>query len=336
MIKIAINGLGRIGRPAFREALNNPNLEVVAVNDLADPETLVHLLRYDSVYGRYSKKVKFSQENLLVDGTFDGKRVKVLSEKNPAQLPWKEMGVKVVLECTGVFRHLKDAEQHLQAGAGQVIISAPAKGTGIPSFVLGVNEEQFNGQRVVDMGSCTTNCLAPVAKVLNDNYRINNGFMTTVHSYTSSQKLLDLPAKDLRRARAAALNIIPTTTGAAKAIGKVIPELKGRLDGMAIRVPSPTVSILDLVCELDQELTAEQLNYDFKQASQQDNFKGILGIEDAPLVSTDYRGNSYSAVVDAGSTRANGNMVKVLAWYDNEYAYAKRLVEFAEYVSQKK
>jgi len=329
--KIVINGLGRIGRPSLKMALENSELKVVAINDLADPETIVHLLKHDTVYGNYEKEVEFKNDKLVIDG----QEIDFLCEKDPEQLPWEEKDVDVVLECTGVFRHLEDAEKHLKAGAKQVIISAPGKGGDIPSYVLGVNENEFSLEdKVVDMGSCTTNCLAPVADVLNEKYGINNGFMTTIHSYTSSQSLLDLPQEDLRRARAAAENLVPTTTGAAKAIGKVIPELDGKLDGMAVRAPTPVVSLLDSVFELDQEVTAEEVNNTFKEAAEGD-LDNILDIEEEPLVSMDFKGNSHSAVVDTRSTRANKNLVKILAWYDNEHGYAQRLVEFAEFVGRK-
>jgi len=339
MIKIAINGFGRIGRPAFRRILNNhPDLEVVAINDLTDTKTLAHLLKYDSVYGIYQKPVKFTDNELLVDGTKTGKSVKIFAEKDPSKLPWKEMGVDVVLECTGNFTDYEGAKKHIEAGAKSVIISAPSKDPDkIPSYILGVNEEKFNPKKdsIVDMGSCTTNCLASVAKVLNDNFKIVKGFMSTIHSYTNDQKILDLPHKDLRRARAAALNIIPTTTGAAKAIGNVIPELKGKLDGIAFRVPTATVSVLDLICELGEKTTSEEVNFAFKKASRQKEMEGILGIEDAQLVSSDYSGNSFSAIVDASLTMAKDNIVKVVAWYDNEWAYACRLADFAEYIGKK-
>ena len=336
MIKIAINGFGRIGRPTFKRLIDNhPNLEVVAINDLTEPKTLAHLLRYDSIYGIYKKSVKFTEKELLIDGTNDGKKVLVLAETDPAKLPWKKLGIDIVLECTGRFTDYEGAKKHLEAGAKKVIISAPGEGT--PSFILGVNEGKYNSKKddVVDMGSCTTNCLAPVAKVLNDNFGIVKGFMSTIHSYTNDQRILDLAHKDLRRTRAAALNIIPTTTGAAKAIGKVIPELKGKLNGIAFRVPTPTVSVLDLICEVKKKTTAEEVNYTFKKASQKKELNGILGIEDALLVSSDYIGNSFSAVVDAGLTMAQDNLVKVVAWYDNEWAYACRLAEFAEFVGKK-
>ncbi|MBU4298865.1 type I glyceraldehyde-3-phosphate dehydrogenase, partial [Patescibacteria group bacterium] len=254
------------------------------------------------------------------------------------KLPWKKLGIDIVLECTGRFTDYESAKKHLEAGAKKVIISAPSKdGEKIPSFILGVNALGFNPNRcdIVDMGSCTTNCLSPVAKVLNDNFGIVKGFMSTIHSYTNDQKILDSPHKDLRRARAAALNIIPTTTGAAKAIGKVIPELKGKLNGIAFRVPTATVSVLDLICQVEKKTSAEEVNYTFKKASSKKDLKGILGIEDALLVSSDYIGNSFSAVVDAGLTMVLDNLVKVVAWYDNEWAYACRLAEFAEYIGKK-
>jgi len=299
---------------------------------------LAHLLRYDSVYGIYQKPVKFTEKAILVDGTKNGREVKVFAETDPSKLPWKELGIDVVLECTGRFTNYEDAKKHLTAGAKKVIISAPSDSPEkIPSYLLGVNVEKFDSKKdtICDMGSCTTNCLAPVAKVLNDNFRIVKGFMTTCHSYTNDQRILDLPHKDLRRARAAALNIIPTTTGAAKAIGRVIPELKGKLDGIAFRVPTPTVSVLDLICEVEKKTTAEEINYTFKKASQQKELKGILGVEDAPLVSSDYIGNAFSAVVDANLTMAIDNLVKVVAWYDNEWGYACRLAEFAELIGRK-
>jgi glyceraldehyde 3-phosphate dehydrogenase len=338
-IKIAINGFGRIGRPTFRRILDNhPELDIVAINDLTDPKTLAHLLRYDSVYGIYKKSVKFTEKELLIDGTQQGKKVKILAETDPSKLPWKELGIDIVLECTGRFTDYEGAKKHLTAGAKKVIISAPSKNPEkISSYVLGVNEEKFDNKKdkVMDMGSCTTNCLAPVAKILNQNFKIIKGFMTTVHSYTNDQRILDLAHKDLRRARAAAINIIPTTTGAAKAIGNVIPELKRKLDGIALRVPTATVSVLDLICQVEKETSSEEVNYAFKKASQQKELKGILGIEDAPLVSSDYIGNSFSAVVDAGLTMAQDNLVKIVAWYDNEWAYACRLAEFAEYVGKR-
>ncbi len=325
MIKIAINGFGRTGRPTFRRILDNhPNLEVVAINDLTDRKTLAHLLKYDSLYGIYEKPIS--------------NKVKIFAEADPLKLPWKKLGIDVVLECTGHFTDFQGARKHLAAGCKKVIISAPSKSPEkIPCYILGVNEEKFNPKKdtIIDMGSCTTNCLAPVAKVLNDNLKIVRGFMTTIHSYTNDQRILDLPHKDLRRARAAALNIVPTTTGAAKAIGRVMPELKGKLDGIALRVPTPTVSVLDLICQVKKKTAQKEVNYIFKKASQEKELRGILGIEDAPLVSSDYKGNSFSAIVDADLTMVQDNLVKVVAWYDNEWAYACRLAEFAEYLGKR-
>ncbi len=339
MKKIAINGFGRIGRAVFRQLMEKrPNIEVAAINDLTEPEILAHLLRYDSIYGVYKKQVKARGDKLFVNGTNGEDGIRIFAEKDPSVLPWKKMGIDIVIESTGVFRDYEGAAKHLEAGAKKVVISAPSKNPEkIPSYVLGVNEDKLDikDHNVYDMASCTTNCLAPVSKVLNDNFKIVKGFMTTIHSYTNDQKILDLPHKDLRRARAAALNIIPTTTGAAKAIGNVIPELAGKLDGIALRVPTPTVSIVDLVCQVEKETTAQEVNYLFKKASQEPRLAGILGVEDAPLVSSDYIGNSFSAVVDSGSTNAMGNLVKVLAWYDNEHGYASRLADFAEFLAKK-
>jgi len=333
-VKIAINGFGRIGRPTFRRILDNhPDLEVVAVNDLTDNKTLAHLLKYDSVYRKYGKSVSFTEKSILVDG----KEFPVFTEMDPEKLPWKELEVDVVLECTGRFTNLAGAKKHIKAGAKKVIISAPGKDPEIPGFVLGVNEEKFDPKKdkIMDMGSCTTNCLAPISKVLNDNFKIINGFMTTIHSYTNDQRILDLPHKDLRRTRAAALNIIPTTTGAAKAIGKIMPELDGKLDGIAIRVPTPTVSILDLVVEVEKITSVEKVNNAFKKAAESQKFQGILRAEEELLVSTDYIGDTYSAIVDLEKTIVKGNLIKVLGWYDNEYGYSCRLAEFAEYVWKK-
>ncbi len=338
MIKIAINGFGRIGRPAFRRILDNhPNLEVAAINDLTDTKTLTHLLRYDSVYGTYAKSMEFTENEILIKGAKKGKKIRIFAETNPSKLPWKELGIDIVLECTGNFTEIEGAKKHLEAGAKKVIISAPSKSPEIPSYILGINEDEFDPKKndICDMGSCTTNCLAPVAKVLNDNFGIIKGFMSTIHSYTNDQKILDLPHKDLRRARAAALNIIPTTTGAAKAIGKVMPELKGKFDGLAFRVPTPAVSVIDLICEVEKKTTVEEVNDAFKKASQKEKFKGILAVEDTPLVSSDYIGNSFSAIVDASLTMAIDNLVKVVAWYDNEWGYACRLAEFAEFVGKR-
>jgi glyceraldehyde 3-phosphate dehydrogenase len=334
MTKIAINGFGRIGRLTFKAIIDkHSDSEVVAINDLTDNDTLAHLLKYDSVYGIYDHEVKATKESLIIDG----KKIRVFAEKDPASLPWRKLGIDIVLESTGVFRKLEDASKHLKAGAKQVVISAPCKSEGVNSFILGTNADKFDPKKdtVCDMGSCTTNCLAPVAKVLNEQFGIVKGFMTTIHAYTSDQKLVDLSHKDLRRARAAALNMIPTTTGATKAIGKVIPELKGKLDGMAIRIPTPTVSIVDLVCEVKKKTTVKEVNSTLKKASQEERFKGILGVEEAPLVSTDYEGNSFSSIVDLSLTKVDDNLVKVLSWYDNEWGYACRFADFADFIGKK-
>ncbi|OGZ18109.1 MAG: type I glyceraldehyde-3-phosphate dehydrogenase [Candidatus Nealsonbacteria bacterium RBG_13_37_56] len=333
-IKIAINGFGRIGRPVFRRILeNHPDLKVVAINDLTDTETLAHLLKYDSVYGRYDRNISCDKDNIIVDG----EKFRVFAESDPEKLAWKKLAVDIVLECTGIFTDLKGAEKHIKAGAKTVIISAPAKTEEIPGFVLGVNEEKYNPKKdkIVDMGSCTTNCLAPIAKVLNDSFKIKKGFMTTVHSYTNDQRILDLPHKDLRRARTAGLNIIPTSTGAAKAIGKIIPELKGKLDGISIRVPTAVVSVLDLTVETEKKTNKEEVNKIFEKAAGERGLEGILRTEREPLVSTDYIGNTYSAIVDLSQTMVNDNLIKILGWYDNEYGYACRLAQFAEFIGKK-
>ncbi len=332
MIKVAINGFGRIGRNTFRRITDkHPGLHIVAINDLTDTKTLAHLLKYDSTYGRYGKEVDFTEKSLTVDK----KEIKILSEKDPEKLPWADLDIDIVLECTGLFTDREGASKHLKAGAKQVIISAPAKDSDIPSYVLGVNADEFNPEKdkIVDMGSCTTNCIAPIAKVINENFRIVKGFMTTIHSYTNDQRILDLPHKDLRRARAAAINIIPTSTGAAKALGKVIPELKGKLDGISMRVPTPTVSSLDLIVEVEKSTSIVEVNKAFKDAEKE--LKGILQVADEPLVSTDFIGDCHSAIVDSIMTMVIGNLVKVIGWYDNEWGYSCRLAEFAEFVGKK-
>lgn len=333
MIKVAINGFGRIGRQVFRIIHEkHHHLDVVAINDLTDTKTLAHLLRYDSTYGKFEKEVGFTEKSLIVGK----KETKVMAEKDPIVLPWGDLKVDIVLECTGAFTDKEGAAKHLAAGAKQVIISAPAKDADIPSYVLGVNADQFDAEKdkIVDMGSCTTNCIATIAKVLHDSFKIKNGFMSTVHSYTNDQRILDLPHKDLRRARTAAQNIIPTTTGAAKALGKVIPDLKGVLDGIALRVPTPTVSTLDLIVNVENKVSVDAVNEAFKKAARGD-MDGILGVSDEPLVSSDYIGDPRSSIVDLLSTMVNGNMVKVLGWYDNEWGYSSRLAEFAEFVGKK-
>ncbi len=332
MVKIGINGFGRIGRNVFRAALGNKDIEIVAVNDLTDAKTLAHLLQYDSVHGRFPGKVEAKENSIIVDG----REVKVLAEKDPAQLPWGQLGVDIVVESTGRFTDGEKAKAHLQAGAKKVIISAPAKGEDI-TIVIGVNEDKYNPaeHHIVSNASCTTNCLAPVVKVLHDKYTVKRGMMTTVHSYTNDQQILDLPHKDLRRARAAGLSIIPTTTGAAKAVALVLPELKGKLNGFAMRVPTPNVSVVDLVAELGQSVTVEEVNASLKEAAE-GPLKGILAYSDEPLVSRDYNGDSHSSIVDGLSTMViEGNMVKVVAWYDNEWGYSCRVVDLAALMGKK-
>lgn len=329
--KIGINGFGRIGRVVFREALNNPEVEVVAVNDLTDANMLAHLLQYDSVHGKLDAKVEAKGENLVVDG----KEITVTAERDPANLKWGEQGVEIVIECTGIFTKREAAAKHLEAGAKKVIISAPATDED-KTVVMGVNHTDYDpkNHHVVSNASCTTNCLAPFAKVLNDKFGLKRGMMTTIHSYTNDQSILDLPHKDYRRARAAAESIIPTTTGAAKAVALVLPELKGKLNGGAMRVPTPNVSLVDLVAELDKNVTAEDVNAAFKEASEGE-MKGILGYSEEPLVSRDYNGNNYSSTVDALSTMVmEDNMVKVISWYDNETGYSARCVDLAAYMAK--
>lgn len=336
MTKIAINGFGRIGRPALKIILDkHPELEVVAVNDLTDTKTLAHLLKYDSNYGKYEKEVSYDNDHIIVNG----KKIKVFAQKDPELLPWKELGIDVVLECTGFFTDKEGAGKHLKAGAKKVVISAPTKSKDVKTLILGVNEKDYNLQEdhIISNGSCTTNCLAPIVKILHENLTIKRGFMTTVHSYTNDQRILDLPHgdNDLRRARAAAMNIIPTTTGAATAVAQAIPELEGKLDGIGIRVPTPTVSIVDFVATVGKEdATVKEVNNLFIEAGKGDMIN-ILDVSDEPLVSVDYKGNSLSAIVDLPLTKVNGNLIKVCAWYDNEFGYTCRLVEMAEFVGRK-
>ena len=323
-MKLAINGFGRIGRPSLKIAFEKEDIEIVAVNDLTDIKTAVHLLKYDSCYGKYGHEVVADEENkeIIIDGT----RIKYFSEADPEKLPWKELEADVVLECTGVFETQEDARKHIKAGAKKVVLSAPAKDD-TPVYLLGVNEKDYQGEAVISNGSCTTNCLAPMIKVLDDNFGVEKGFMTTTHSYTNDQRVLDLPHKDLRRARAAALNIIPTTTGAAKTVGKVLKHLDGKLDGISLRVPTPVVSITDFVCTLKKETTKEEINKAFKDAT-----SNILGVTEEPLVSMDLKEDPHSAIVDLSLTMAQGNLVKIVGWYDNEWGYSNRLVEMAELV----
>jgi glyceraldehyde 3-phosphate dehydrogenase len=333
-VKVSINGFGRIGRQVLKAILDYypDDIEVVAINDLYDAETNAHLLRYDSNYGRFPGTVEVKDGNLVVDG----RTIKVFAQRDPAQLPWGELGVQIVVESTGVFRERDKAALHLQAGAKKVIISAPAKGEDI-TIVLGVNEEKYKptDHHIISNASCTTNCLAPTAKVVHERFGVVKGLMTTIHSYTNDQKILDLPHKDMRRARAAALNIIPTTTGAAKALALVIPDLKGKFDGMAMRVPTPTVSIVDFVAEVKKEVTTDSLRAAFLAAAEGE-LKGILGYSEEPLVSMDYKGDPRSSIVDGLSSMVlGGNMVKVIAWYDNEWAYSVRVADLLKFMGEK-
>ncbi|WP_027357038.1 type I glyceraldehyde-3-phosphate dehydrogenase [Desulfofundulus thermocisternus] len=331
-VRLGINGFGRIGRNVFRAALNHPEIEVVAVNDLTDAATLAHLLKYDSVHGICRGEVEAVDDGFIVNG----RKVKVFSEKDPGKLPWGELGVEIVVESTGRFTAREDAAKHLESGAKKVLISAPAKNEDI-TIVMGVNEDKYDPARhkVISCASCTTNCLAPVVKVLHNRFGIVRGLMTTVHSYTNDQQILDLPHKDLRRARAAALSIIPTTTGAAKAVALVLPELKGKLNGMAMRVPTPNVSVVDLVAELSRPATKEEINNALKEAAQGE-LKGIMDYCEVPLVSRDFNGNPHSSIVDALSTMViDGILVKVVAWYDNEWGYSNRVVDTALYLSRR-
>ncbi|MDD4995927.1 MAG: type I glyceraldehyde-3-phosphate dehydrogenase [Patescibacteria group bacterium] len=331
-IKIAINGFGRIGRASFRAGFEDSDLEIVAINDLAEPESLVHLLKYDSVYGQYNHLIK-AEENVLLIGH---KKIPVFKETDPGNLPWEELDVDVVLESSGHFLEKQKAKKHLQAGARKVVISAPPKDKEIPTFIFGVNHKKidFKKDLIISNGSCTTNCLAPIVKILNDNFGIKQGMMTTIHSYTNDQNLVDSPHKDLRRARTAGENIIPTTTGATKSVIDVMPSLAGKLTGLAVRVPTPIVSLVDLVCFLEKAITAKEINDKFKEAAMQE-LKGILDITEEPLVSSDFIANPYSAVVDLSLTKASNHLAKIIAWYDNEYGYACRYVEMAKYIGRK-
>ncbi|HXL03996.1 MAG TPA: type I glyceraldehyde-3-phosphate dehydrogenase [Bacillota bacterium] len=331
-VKIGINGFGRIGRLVYRAAYENPDAEIVAINDLADAKTNAHLLKYDSVHGIFPGNVEVKDGNIVVDG----KTIKVFSEREPQAIPWRDMGVDIVVESTGVFTAADKASGHLTAGAKKVIITAPAKGEDL-TIVMGVNEGSYDPAKhnIVSNASCTTNCLAPVAKVVNDNFKIMKGLMTTVHAYTNDQHTLDLMHKDLRRARAAGLSIIPTTTGAARAVAKVLPELEGKLNGFAMRVPTPNVSVVDLVVDTEKSTSVEEVNAAFKKAAEGE-LKGILAYTEEPLVSKDFNGNTNSAIVDALSTMVmEGNMVKVIAWYDNEWAYSTRVVDLALFMAKK-
>ena len=331
-VRVGINGFGRIGRNILRAALPDKDLDIVAVNDITDAKTLAHLLKYDSILGNLSHEVRVEGDTILVDG----RKVKVLSTKDPAALPWKDLGVEYAIESTGLFTDADKAKAHLSAGARKVIISAPAKGEDL-TIVMGVNHDKYDASKhhVVSNASCTTNCLAPLAKVLHDSFGIVRGQMTTIHSYTNDQKILDLPHKDLRRARAAALSMIPTSTGAAKAIYLAIPELKGRLDGVAIRVPTPNVSVVDLTVELKAEATAETINAALSRAAD-GPLKGVLEVSTEELVSIDFRGNPASSIVDAPLTRViQGNLAKVFAWYDNEWGFSSRMCDLIHFMAKK-
>jgi len=331
--RVGINGFGRIGRNVFRAACGDAALDLVAVNDITDAKTLAHLLTYDSVHGAFKGTVEAKEQSLVING----KEIKVLASKDPAALPWRDLGVEVVVESTGRFTERASAAKHLEAGAKKVIISAPAKDEDI-TIVLGVNETRYDPAKhhVISNASCTTNCLAPVAKILMQICGIKHGLMTTIHSYTNDQSILDLPHKDLRRARAAAMSMIPTSTGAAKAVGLVLPELKGKIHGLAIRVPTPNVSVVDLVAETEKPVTAEAVNAALRKAAEGE-LKGILGYTDEPLVSIDFNGNPLSSIVDGASTSVvDGTLVKVLSWYDNEWGYSCRVRDLIKYIVTRK
>jgi glyceraldehyde 3-phosphate dehydrogenase len=330
-IRLGINGFGRIGRTVLRYAVKEKGIDIVAINDLTDAKTLAHLLKYDSVHGIFPGKVEYNDNELIING----KAIKIMAVRNPEELPWKKEKVDYVLESTGLFTARAKAELHLKAGAKKVIISAPATDEDI-TVVMGVNHQLYDSKKhnIISNASCTTNCLAPVAKVLQDSFGIEKGLMTTIHSYTNDQNILDLPHKDLRRARAAAMSMIPTTTGAAKAVALVLPELKGKMDGMAIRVPTPNVSVVDLVATLSKKTDAAKVNAALQKASK-GALKGILGYSEEPLVSIDYNGNYLSSIVDASCTKVlDGNMVKVLSWYDNESGFSKRVIDLINYMNK--
>ena len=330
-VKVGINGFGRIGRNIMRAALADDDIDFVAVNDLTDAKTLAHLLKYDSVLGNLSASISGSGDTITVDGD----SFKVFASKDPAALPWKDLGVDVVFECTGKFTDRDGAAKHIAAGAKKVIVTAPAKKPDV-TIVMGVNDEKYDAasHHIISNASCTTNCLAPVVKVLNDSFGLKRGWMTTVHAYTNDQNLLDLPHKDLRRARAAAMSIIPTTTGAASAVGEVLPALKGRLDGIAMRVPTPNVSVVDLVSLFEKSVTADDVNNALRAAAA-GPMKGVLHVEDSPLVSIDFRGNPHSSIVDSAYTKViDGDFVKVMAWYDNEWGYSNRCIDLLHKVAK--
>ena len=331
-IKVGINGFGRIGRNVFRAALGDNEIDIVAANDITDANTLAHLLKYDSVLGNLAEDVRADGDTIVAGG----ESFKVLKERDPAKLPWKDLGVDIVIESTGLFTKREDASKHLEAGAKKVIISAPAKGEDF-TVVMGVNHDKYDpaNHHLISNASCTTNCLAPLAKVLHEEFGLAKGIMTTIHSYTNDQKLLDLPHKDLRRARAAALSMIPTTTGAALAVARVLPELEGRLDGISVRVPTPNVSLTDLTADLEKDASADDVNAAFQKAANGD-LKGILAYSEEPLVSADFKGNSHSSIVDAPFTKVvGGNTVKVLSWYDNEWGFSCRVKDLIHFIADR-
>lgn len=329
-VKVGINGFGRIGRMVYRAAHNDPDIDIAAVNDLTDVKTLAFLLNHDSVHGSFGSEIEIRENSFVVNDN----EVKVLAERDPASLPWGDLGVQVVVESTGLFASREKAQNHIDAGAKKVIITAPAKGDVDLTVVLGVNDSEYdpNSHHIISNASCTTNCLAPVVKVLHDKFTIVKGFMTAIHSYTNDQQLLDLPHKDLRRARAAALSMIPTTTGAAKAVSLVIPDMKGKLDGLAIRIPTPNVSLVDLVVEVREPVTKQTVNDEIRSASE-NSMKGYLAYSDEPLVSSDFNGSTYSSIFDADLTKViDGHLVKIMSWYDNEFGYANRVKDLVKII----
>ncbi|MBO7657649.1 type I glyceraldehyde-3-phosphate dehydrogenase [Candidatus Saccharibacteria bacterium] len=333
MVKIAINGFGRIGRNVLKILMEKEDAEIVAINDITDAKTLAHLLKHDSSYGAYDRNVDFTDNEIIIDG----KKIKILAEKEPEKLPWKDLGVDVVIESTGFFTKPEDAKKHIQAGARRVVISAPAKGEGAKTIVIGVNDETLEDSDVIlSNASCTTNCIAPIMKILEENFGIEKAMMTTVHSYTGSQRILDAPAKDLREARSAAENIVPTTTGASKAAALTVPALKGKFNGLSIRVPTPVVSLSDITAVVKKDTTKEEINELFKKVAVDPKYDGIIGVSDEELVSKDFVGDSRSCIVDLPLTDVvGGNMIKIVAWYDNEWGYSNRLAELALEVGEK-
>lgn len=333
VLRVGINGFGRIGRAVFRAGFDHSDIEFVGINDITDASTLSHLLKYDSVHGQFSHKVSSTENSLIVDG----KEIPISKERDPASIPWDKWNAELVFECVGIFRTYELASKHLERGVKKVILSAPDKGKNIPipPIVLGVNEKDYKPteHNIISNASCTTNCYAPVTKVLDDSFGISGGYMTTIHSYTTDQRLLDLPHGDLRRARAAALSMIPTSTGAATAVGKVLPHLEGKLQAMSVRVPTPNVSLIDAVYALNKEVSKEEVNNAFINAAEGD-LKGIIAVSSEPLVSYDYNGNPYSATVDLPLTMCQGNQVKIIAWYDNETGYSNRMIDLAKYITK--